>query len=144
MRSRWYSVITAIIANGSDAITKPIMPSTCFISAPAMITMPSHTTRKIVAEPRSGSANTSIAGTAAITSDVRNTGNVLTRSWLSERYFASTRITISLPISEGCTCVPKIGIQRLDPNSAAPSVSTNSRPRISPTYMPMEPRARNR
>ena len=46
--------------------------------------------------------------------------------------------------ADGWTCVPKIGIQRREPNSAAPSVSTNSSARISPTYITVEPRARNR
>ena len=62
------------------------------MSQPAMIAMPSQISRKIIAEPRSGSANTSSAGTAAIASDVAKTRNVLTCSWLSVKYFASTRM----------------------------------------------------
>ncbi len=90
------------------------------MSQPAMTTMPSQIRRKIRAEPRSGSANTSSAGTAAMTSEVRKTRMSLMCSWLSERYLASTRMTISLPISEGCTC----GAGEVDPALGAVDLYT--------------------
>ena len=93
----------------------PSEPPMCRMSQPAISAMPSQISRKIIAEPRSGSTNTSSAGTAAMASDVAKTRKVFTYSWLSVKYFASTRMITSLPISEGWTWVPATSIQRREP-----------------------------
>src|SRR3989304_1468709 len=50
-------------AKGASDIAMPIVPRTWRMLAPAITTMPSQMRRKIAAEPRSGSAKTSRAGT---------------------------------------------------------------------------------
>jgi len=77
--------------------------------------MPNQIAMKITAEPRSGSAKTRKVGTAASASEVSTTRSWPICSCRSARYFASVMMITSFAISDGCTGVPAISIQRRDP-----------------------------
>ena len=71
--------------NGTRENAMPPSASTCRTGTPAIKTMPTQTAPKTMADPMSGSANTSAAGTAAIAREMRKTVTSFMRAWRSAR-----------------------------------------------------------